>query len=72
MRILREPSAEEQTEFMRLRSNRLLVRYLQSCLTTADKALRKVPDNGEFHTMQGQAQTLEHILSIIDPESAKP
>lgn len=72
MRILKECTAEEKAEFMRLRGNRIVVEYFQACLSNASTALIKATDEDDFRTTQGKAQTLQHILSIIDPESAKP
>lgn len=72
MRILKECSAEEKAEFNRLRGNRVVVEYFQACLSNATEALIKATDEDGFRISQGKAQTLQHILSIIDPESAKP
>lgn len=72
MRILKECSAEQKAEFTRLRGNRVVVEYFQACLSTAQDALIKAADEDDFRITQGKAQTLQHILGIIDPESAKP
>lgn len=72
MRILKECTAREKAEFNQLRGNRILVEYFQACLSNATGALIKATDEDDFRTTQGKAQTLQHILRIIDPESAKP
>jgi hypothetical protein len=72
VRILKECTAEERAEFNRLRGNRIVVDYFRACLTNATTALIKATDEDDFRTTQGKAQAIQHILSIIDPESAKP
>ena len=71
MRILKECTAEEKAEFMRLRGNRVVVEYFQACLSNATEALIKATDEDGFRISQGKAQTLQHILSITRPGSRR-
>lgn len=66
MRILKEPPPEVVAELQRLRGTQLLA-YLESSLDTVKDALVGCPDTDQIRVLQGQAQTLQHLIHHVEP-----
>ena len=65
MGALKTPSKEELTELKRLKGNPTLTRYFQSALDHAKDSLVATSDTDQLRVLQGQAQTLAHLLKFI-------
>jgi hypothetical protein len=71
VRVLIEPSAEEARYLKQLKSNDVFMRLLRESYSTAQEKLVGLPETEDFRTVQGHAQTLRHLLMLIDPESVE-
>jgi hypothetical protein len=66
MKILRELSQQEKTEFERMAANHPAIRdYLHSSLEAAKSQLIGLPTDSDFRFAQGQAQVLNKLVEAI-------
>lgn len=68
MRVLRQLSAEEKTEFERVGHNSQVMReYLESSLAAVKDKLVGIQDGEDFRKLQGHAQVLQELVEAITP-----
>jgi len=66
MRVLRQLTAEERTEFERIGHNKYVREYLESSLAAVKDRLVGVPADEDFRKLQGQAQVLNELVEAIN------
>jgi hypothetical protein len=57
-------------EFGRLKASKVLA-YLHSSLNLVKDSLVASPEDAHFRMLQGQAQALQHIVTLIEAEPGK-
>lgn len=64
---MRQLTKEEREAFRSLENNRYIVGYIEEMFEETKHRLLVISGEAEFRTVQGQGQTLSHLLNCIKP-----